>query len=167
MHRKVHEQMLTLYKAQIRPSLEYCSHIWSSVPKHTLGLLDSIQKRAIRLIANPELTRHLDSLEHRRKVADLCLYYRYYYGKCSSELANLIPPKAVSARRIRLTEAGHQHRVNLQTPRTSLYRDSFFWRTTSLWNGLPPHIFPEQYNLQRFKKNVHRHLRVSTTPGVI
>nr|CAH7725910.1 unnamed protein product [Callosobruchus chinensis] len=40
---------LTLYKAQIRPSLEHCSHI-TAAPT-TLSILDAVQRRAIRLIA--------------------------------------------------------------------------------------------------------------------
>ncbi|VEN60935.1 unnamed protein product [Callosobruchus maculatus] len=58
-----------LYKAQIRPSLKYCSH-------HSLKLPDTIQKRAIRLIDTPNLTKDLHGLEHRRRVADLSLFYR-------------------------------------------------------------------------------------------
>nr|CAH7745328.1 unnamed protein product [Callosobruchus chinensis] len=39
--------LLTLYKAQIRPSLEYCSHIWGAVVPTTLSILDAVQRRAI------------------------------------------------------------------------------------------------------------------------
>nr|CAI5843200.1 unnamed protein product [Callosobruchus analis] len=54
------------YQAQIRPSspLDYCSHVWGYAPKHCLKLLDSIQKRAVRLIGTPNLTVNLHSLEH-------------------------------------------------------------------------------------------------------
>nr|CAH7762053.1 unnamed protein product [Callosobruchus chinensis] len=41
---------LTLYKAPIRPSLEYCSHIWGAAAPTTLSILDVVQRRAIRLI---------------------------------------------------------------------------------------------------------------------
>nr|CAI5846728.1 unnamed protein product [Callosobruchus analis] len=70
------EQLLLLYKVQIRPSLEYCSHVWDCAPKHSLSLLDSIQNRAIRLMDAPNLTKDLHSLEHRRRVAGLSLFYR-------------------------------------------------------------------------------------------
>nr|CAH7718512.1 unnamed protein product [Callosobruchus chinensis] len=60
--------LLTLYKAQIRPSLEYCSHIWGAAAPTTLSLLDAVQRRAIRLIGDPALTCHLQSLSHRRAV---------------------------------------------------------------------------------------------------
>nr|CAH7732243.1 unnamed protein product [Callosobruchus chinensis] len=54
--------LLTLYKAQIRPSLEYCSHIWGAAAPTTLSILDTVQRRAIRLIGDPALTCHLQPL---------------------------------------------------------------------------------------------------------
>nr|CAH7712868.1 unnamed protein product [Callosobruchus chinensis] len=42
--------LLTLYKAHIRPSLQYCSHIWRAAAPTTLSILDAVQKRAIRVI---------------------------------------------------------------------------------------------------------------------
>nr|CAI5858087.1 unnamed protein product [Callosobruchus analis] len=152
------EQLLLLYKAQIRPSLEYCSHVWSCAPKHSLKLLDSTQNRAVRLIDTPNLTRDLDSLEHRRRVAALTLFCRFYHGKCSRELSQIITPKAVRTRNTREALRAHPYQVDVATPRTSLLQHSFFWRTSTLWNELPGNLFPDGYNLQRFKTNVHRHL---------
>nr|CAH7752703.1 unnamed protein product [Callosobruchus chinensis] len=60
--------LLTLYKAQISPSLEYCSHIWGATAPTTLSILDVVQRRAIRLIGDPALTCHLQPLSHRRAV---------------------------------------------------------------------------------------------------
>nr|CAH7744179.1 unnamed protein product [Callosobruchus chinensis] len=60
--------LLTLYKAQIRPSLEYCSHIWGAAAPTTLSILDAVQGWAIRLIGDPALTCHLQPLSHRRGV---------------------------------------------------------------------------------------------------
>nr|CAH7746339.1 unnamed protein product [Callosobruchus chinensis] len=81
-----------LYKAQIRPSLEYCSHIWGAAALTTLSILDAVQRRAIRLIGDLALTGHLQPLSHRRVVGDLSLFYRYSNGFCSSELTSIIPP---------------------------------------------------------------------------
>nr|CAI5833500.1 unnamed protein product [Callosobruchus analis] len=152
------EQLLLLYKAQIRPSLEYCSHVWSCAPKHSLKLLDSIQSRAVRLIDTPNLTRDLDSLEHRRRVAALSLFYRFYQGTCSTQLSQIIIPKAVRKKNTREALCAHPYQVEVATPRTSFLQHSFFWRTSTLWNELPGNLFPDGYNLQRFKTKVHRHL---------
>nr|CAH7725668.1 unnamed protein product [Callosobruchus chinensis] len=37
--------LLTLYKAQISPSLEYCSHIRGVAAPTTLSILDAVQRR--------------------------------------------------------------------------------------------------------------------------
>nr|CAH7766273.1 unnamed protein product [Callosobruchus chinensis] len=68
--------LLTLYKALIRPSLEYCSHIWGAAAPTTLSILDAVQRRAIRLIGDPASICHLQPLSHRQAVGDLSLFYR-------------------------------------------------------------------------------------------
>ncbi|VEN38199.1 unnamed protein product [Callosobruchus maculatus] len=161
------EQLLLLYKAQIRPSLEYCSHMWVCAPKCTLRLLDTIQKRVIRLIDTPYLTKDLHTQEHRKRVADLSLFYRFYHGRCSSELFQILTPKAVRMRNTREALRAHPYQVEVPTPRTSLLQHSFLWRTLTLLNQLPGNLFSEGYNLQRFKSNIHRllsSLSASTMP---
>ena len=54
-------QLLTLYKFQIHPSLEYCFHVGGGAPKSSLHLLDEVQSKANRLINNPNLTNSLQS----------------------------------------------------------------------------------------------------------
>ena len=53
-------------------------------------MLDKLQKRIWRT-AGPSLATFLERLDHRRNVASLCLFYRYYFGRCSSELTELVP----------------------------------------------------------------------------
>ena len=93
---------LSIYKSQICPSLEYCSHVWGGAPKSTLCLLDKVQSKAICLINNPNLTKSLQPLSHRRLVGDLSIYYRYFNGHCSQEIRDNIP---VPLRRVRTTRS--------------------------------------------------------------
>ena len=60
------EVALYLYKSTIRPCMKFCCHVWAGAP-------------------------FLEPLAHRRNVANLSLFYRYYFGRCSSELAQLVP----------------------------------------------------------------------------
>nr|CAH7734767.1 unnamed protein product [Callosobruchus chinensis] len=83
--------LLTLYKAQIRPSLKCCSHIWGAAAPTILSTLDADQRKAIRLIGDPALTCHLQPLFHRRAVGDLSLFYPSN-GFCFFELTSIIPP---------------------------------------------------------------------------
>ena len=84
------EVALFLYKPTIRPCMEYCCHVWVRAPGCYLELLDKLQKRICRIVG-PSLAASLEPLAHRRNVASLSLFYRYYFGRCSSELAQLVP----------------------------------------------------------------------------
>ena len=44
------EAALYLYKFTIRPSMEYCCHIWAGTPSCYLELLDKLQKWINRII---------------------------------------------------------------------------------------------------------------------
>ena len=79
-----------LFKYTIRPCMEYCCHVWAGDPSCYLELLDELQKRICRT-SGPSLAASLEFLAHRRNVASLSLFYRYYFSRCSSELAQLVP----------------------------------------------------------------------------
>ena len=80
---------LYLFKSTILPCIEYCCHIWAGAHSCYLELLDKLQKRICRTVG-PSLAASLEPLAHRRNVASLSLFYRYYFGRCSSELAQLV-----------------------------------------------------------------------------
>nr|CAH7740411.1 unnamed protein product [Callosobruchus chinensis] len=93
--------LITLYKAQIRPCLEYCSHIWGDTAPPTLSLLDTVKRRAIRLIGDLALTASSNRFltgRRRRAVSDLLLFCRYSNGVCSSELTSIVSPITLPAR---------------------------------------------------------------------
>ena len=81
---------LCLYKSTIRPCMEYCCHVWGGAPGCYLELLDKLQKQICKIVG-PLLVASLESLAHRQNVASLSLFYRYYFGRCFSELAQLVP----------------------------------------------------------------------------
>ena len=54
-----------------------------------LELLDKLQKQICRTVG-PSLSASLETLAHHGNVASLSLFYRHYFGRCSSELAELI-----------------------------------------------------------------------------
>ena len=84
------EVALYLYKSTIHPCMEYCCHIWAGGPSCYLDLLDRLQKWICRIVG-PSLAASLEPLAHRRNVASLSLFYRFYFGRCSSELTQLVP----------------------------------------------------------------------------
>ena len=48
-----------------------------------LKLLDRVHERAKLLINDNRVSNSIDSFEHRRNVACVSLFYRYYNGRCS------------------------------------------------------------------------------------
>ena len=81
---------LYLYKSAIWPSMEYCCHIWAGAPSCYLELLVKLQKRICRTVGS-SLAASLEPLALRRSEASLSLFYRYYFGRCASELTGLVP----------------------------------------------------------------------------
>jgi len=138
-------QLLTIYKSQIRPSLEYCSHVWGGAPKSSLHRLDRVQSKAIRLINNPNLINSLQSLSHRRLVVDLSIFYRYFHGHCCQDIKNIIPDSMRRVRTTRNSTYSHPFQVTLPNPQTLSHKSSFIPRTIHLWNHpilfLNPTIF--------------------------
>ena len=58
------EVALYLYKATIRPCMEYCCCIWAGAPSCYLDLLDKLQKWICRILG-PSLAASLEPLAHR------------------------------------------------------------------------------------------------------
>ena len=52
-------------------------------------MLDKLQKGYVGMLVL-HLLPH-EPLAHRRNKASLCLFYRYYFGRCSYELVQLVP----------------------------------------------------------------------------
>ena len=84
-----HEVALYLYKSTIYTCMEYCCHVWADAPSCYLELLDKLQKRIYRAVG-PSVAASLEPLAHCRNVASLSFFYRYYFGRCSLELAQLV-----------------------------------------------------------------------------
>ena len=115
-----------------------------------LNLLDRVQSKDIRLINNPNLTNSLQSLSHRRLVADISIFYRYFHGHCPQEIRNIISDPARHVRTTRSSTYSHSFQVTLPNPRAVAHKSAFIPRTSQLWNLLPPTTFPESYNFSSF-----------------
>ena len=148
---------LYLYKSTIRPCMEYCCHVWAGAPSCYLDLLDKLQKRICRIVG-PSLAASLEPLAHRRNVASLSLFYRFYFGRCSSELAQLVPLPFSRGRSTRYSDRLHDFSVTIPRCYKDVYVNSFFPRTAELWNSLPIECFPLTYDLSGFKSRINRHL---------
>ena len=101
---------------------------------------------------------NLEPLAHRRNVVSLSIFYRYYFGRCSSELAQLVPLPFSRGRFTRYSDRLHDFSVTIPRCYKDVYVNSIFSRTARLWNSLPVECFPLTYDLNGFKSRINRHL---------
>ena len=140
------EVALYLYKSTIRPCMEYCCHVWAGAPSCYLDSLDKLQKRICKIVG-PSLAASLEPLAHRRNVASLSLFCRHYFGRCSSELDQLVPLPFSRGRSTLYSDRLHDFSVTIPRCYKDVYVNSFFPRTAKLWNSLPIECFPLTYDL--------------------
>ena len=153
------EVALYVYKSTIWPFMESCCHVWAGALGCYLELLDKLQKRICRTVG-PSLAASLEPLAHRRNVASLSLFYRYYFGRCSSELAQLVPLPYSRGRCTRYSDRLHDFSVTIPRCYKDVYVNSLYPRTARLWNSLPIKRFPLTYDLSGFKSRINRYLLI-------
>ena len=136
------EIALYLYKSTVGPCIGYCCHIWAGAPSCYLELLDKLQK----------------SLSHRWNMAYLSRFYRYYLGRCSSELPPLVPFLFSLGRSTHYSDRWHYFSITIPRCYNNVYVNSFFPCTARLWNSLPIECFILTYDQIGFKCRINRHL---------
>ena len=164
------EVALCLNKSTIRPYVEYCCHVWAGAPSIYLELLDKLQKRIFRTVVTKTNIQDcwsftscfswtLDSLLKCGQLKSFSLFfYRWYFGRCSSELAQLVPLPFFSKESTLYSDKLHDFSVTIRRCYKDVYVNSFFPCTAQLWNFLPIECFPLAYNLNGFKSRMSRHL---------
>ena len=84
--------------------MEYSCDVSVGAPNCYLDMLDKLQKWVSRTVGP---SAYLESLAHGQNVANLCLYYRYNFGKCQCKMAELVPPPYSCARSTRYSNTLH------------------------------------------------------------
>ena len=128
---------VALYKSTIRPCMEN-GREWKTVvmsPSCYLELLDKLQKWICRIVG-PSLAPSLEPLTHRGNVTSLSLFYRYYFGRCSSELAQMVPLPYPPGRSRLVILIDCMILMSPFLDVTKMSMSSFFPHTARLWNSL-------------------------------
>ena len=125
------EAALYLYKSTICPLMEYCYHVFAAAASCYLELLDKLQKGICRIVGS-SLVASLEPLAHCRNMTSLSLFYRYYFGRWSWELAQLVPLPFSRGRSTRYSDRLHDFSVTIPRYYKDVYVNSFFPRTASL-----------------------------------
>ena len=96
-----------------------------------------------------------ESLGHRRSVSGLSFFRGCYSGRCSSELAELVPLPYFVGRSICYSDRLHDFFVTILTFYNDAYVNSVFPRTVRLWVSLPAECFPLTRDLNSFKSRAN------------
>ena len=122
-----------------------------------MEFLDRLQKWICRTLG-PSLAAFPEPLTHRQNRTSLSLFWWYDFGRCSSELAELVPLPYTRGRSTRYSDILLDFSVTIHRCYKDVYVNSFFICTARLWNSLPMECFPLTYVLSGFKSRINRHL---------
>ena len=111
--------------------MEYCCYIWAGVPGCYFELLDKLQKlqKGTCRTVGPSLAASVEPLDHCQNVTSLSLFYRYYFGRCSSALAQLVPLPFSRGRSTCYSDRLHDFSVTIPRCYKDVYVNSFFPHT--------------------------------------
>ena len=151
------EIALYLFESTIWPCMEYCCHVLAGGASCYLEFLDKLQKWICRTIG-PCLAASLEPLAHHPNIASLSLSYSCYFGRCSSEMAQLVPPHCSREKSSRYSDRLHDFSVTIPRCYNDIYVNSFFPCTARLWNSLLIECFPLINDLISFKSRINRYL---------
>ena len=156
-----------LYKALVRPHLEYSSCIWSPYLKYNIDALERVQRRATKLIPTlkdlsyTERLRKLklETLEYRRKRADILEAYRIINGHHTLDRSchcNICPTKEMLSPTLSNTTRGNSKKLQIQEA-TGTRKHFFESRVASLWNSLSEQAVSAK-SLNAFKSHLAKEL---------
>ena len=137
--------------------MECCYHVWAGALSCYLGFLDKIQKEICRTVG-PSLATSVKPLAYCRNVTSLSLFYRYYFGRCYSELVQLVRLLFSRGRSSRYSDRLNNFCVTISRCYEYAYVNSFVPWTAKLWNSLSIECSLLTYNLNGFMSRINRHL---------
>ena len=152
--------MVPLFKALVRPILEYGNVVWCPKKKRHIELIESIQRNFSKcIIGMRELNYEerlkalkLPSLEFRRLMGDLIETYKI--------LNNHYDPLTTKSL-LTLSKANtRSHNFKLLKPRvnTNLFLNFYSNRVINKWNSLPSKVV-EATSINCFKNHLDHHFK--------
>ena len=135
------ESLTLLYKAKVRPILEYGNAVWHPRLIKDLESVEAVQKRATRLVPGlthltyPECLKRLNlpTLVYRRNRGDMIQVFKYMSGRTDTKTSMFPKPPAQQTR-------GHIYKIHKQHCRLQVRHNFFSQRIVELWNNLPDSV---------------------------
>ncbi|MPC91667.1 RNA-directed DNA polymerase from mobile element jockey [Portunus trituberculatus] len=159
--------ILTLYKAQIRPCMEYGALSWMLSAATHLQRLDAVQHCVLRLVGiaaqqqQQEEQTEVTSLEHRRDVLALVVQHKARVLEVPHLSSLRLPARAVQ-RESRATTSSDML-VHVPRSHSRQHQRSYTTRTARLWNAFTAATSDTQtMMLQQMKVCPHRWQKTQT-----
>ena len=122
---------LYFYEYTIQPCMEYGCRVWAGAPSCYLELLEKLQKRICRTVGL-SIAASLEPLAHSQNIASLSLFYRYCFGRYSSELAELVSLPYSRGTSTLYSDRLHDYSVTISRCYRDVSVNSFFPLTVTL-----------------------------------
>ena len=135
------EVLVPLYKAYVRPHLEYCVQAWNPILVKDKKTLEAVQRRFTRLFGDIRSRPYFDrlkalnlfSMERRRLRGDLIVTFKIIKG--FSETG-----KQLFSLNTNLALRGHELKLLKPRAMTRLRANFISHRVINSWNKLPPKV---------------------------
>ena len=151
--------IVPLYKAIVRPHLEYCIQAWSPYLRKDIDMLEKIQRRATKLIPGLRDRRYeerlkecgLTTLETRRLRGDQIEVFKILNG-----YENIDSNIFFEIKESKITR-GHNYTLVKKQSRLDVRKYSFSQRTINVWNKLSTDCVNAS-SVNMFKNKIDKYL---------
>jgi len=153
--------LVPLFKALVRPVLEYVNTVWDSSFKTQIKLLEDVQRKYTKHILEVKklpyekrLERlNLPSLEFRRFRGDLIQVYKIVHKHYDRRSVNNLFTFSQDTRL-----RGHSYKITKFITRKRQYQHFFTNRIVNKWNGLSQDTVSSK-SINIFKNNIDREFK--------
>ena len=147
------EMFLCLFKAFVRPHLEYANTVWNPHKSKDVIAIENVQRRATKMIPTLNKMAYQDRL---KKLKLPTLVYRRARGDMIELFKELNAVNKVINPAVTINTGvsrGHNLKILKQRCAKDVRKFFFTHRVVNLWNGLPINVV-ESKNLIAFERNL-------------
>ena len=153
------EILVPLFKAIIRPHLEYANAVWSPYKVKHIKLIEQVQRNFTRMIDG---MRHLEYSQRLRMLKLPSLEFRRFRGdlievfKLTHEIYDPLTTQSLLSSTLFPYTRNNSYKLQKKHTNTTHYKHFFTNRVIDSWNNLPYEIVNAE-NVNQFKNMIDHH----------